>query len=150
MPLIACLLLCALLAGCGGSEYRFGNQRTLPNLSGHWTFKLVSGTSYAQYQGTADLTQTNLDLQGTANAIFPSCASTALVDIPLTPTPGFNSNSVVSYTLTGTMQEDVSSGKQLVSLSGSASADGNGMSGSYTLQPGACSNGETGTWAASK
>lgn len=145
------LILCILLAGCGGSENRFGNQRQLPSLTGNWRFTAISGTTYTQYQGTASLGQTNLDLQGTINSLFPACAPTALTDIPLQPTSPFDSTSVTSYTFTsGTMQENVSDGKQSVTLSGSASADGKAMSGAYVVQSGTCSDGETGTWSASK
>lgn len=145
------ILLAFCMVGCGGSEYRFGNSRRLPSLTGNWRFTAVSGITYTQYQGTASLGQTNLDLQGTVNSLFPACAPTALTDVPLEPTSPFDSNSVTSYTFTsGTMQENVSDGQQLVTLTGSAAADGNSMSGTYALQSGTCSDGETGTWSASK
>ena len=145
------ILIAFCLAGCGGSEYRFGNSRRLPSLTGNWRFTAVSGTTYTQYQGTSSLNQTNLDLQGTVNSLFPACAPTALTDIPLSPASPFDSSSVISYTFaSGTMQENVSDGQQLVTLTGSASADGNAMSGTYFVQSGTCSDGETGTWSASK
>ncbi len=152
--LLLAIVLCGtiVLGSCGGSEYKFGNQRRLPSLTGNWSINAISGTTSAQYQGTANLGQTNLDLSGTVTGLFTYCGATGLLDAPLSAAAGFNSESVTSYTISGaTLQENVTvGGTQLVTLTGSASADGGSMSGSYIVPPGSCSSGDTGTWSASK
>jgi|SRR6516162_2640352 len=58
------LILTVCMVGCGGSEYRFGNNRTLPNLSGQWSLTATSQATSQQFQGTANVAQTNLDCRG--------------------------------------------------------------------------------------
>ena len=58
------VLLAVFMVACGGSEYRFGNSRTLPNLSGQWNVIATSQTISQQFVGGANLAQTNLGLQG--------------------------------------------------------------------------------------
>ena len=145
------LLLTVCMVGCGGSEYRFGNDRRLPNLSGMWNFTATSQTMSQQYQGAANLAQTNLGLQGIVNLLFDYCAPSATAGGSLTPNPSFDSSSVTSYDVQITLQENVAGGgTQQVNLTGSASADGTRMSGTYTVPAGSCTTGDTGTWTAEK
>lgn len=144
------LLLLALM-GCGGSEYRFGNQKPLPNLSGQWTFSATSQTMSQQFHGTGSIAQSNLALQGSVSTLFNYCAPSANISGTLTATQPFDTTSTTSYTLTMVMQEQVADGGvQEVDLEGSASADGTRMSGTYTASGGSCTTGDSGVWSASK
>jgi|SRR6516162_5404983 hypothetical protein len=102
------LILTVCMVGCGGSEYRFGNNRTLPNLSGQWSLTATSQATSQQFQGTANVAQTNLGLQGTVNNLFDYCAPAATLGGSLQPTQPFIPASVTSYQLTLTLQESVS------------------------------------------
>jgi len=145
------LLLAVCMLGCGGSEYRFGNARRLPNLSGQWTFTATSQTMSQQFQGNASLAQTNLGLQGNLNLLFDYCAPTATVGGVLVAVQPFDDSSVNSYTLSLKLQENVAGGGlQEVDLTGSASADGTKMSGTYTAPAGNCTIGDSGVWTAAK
>jgi hypothetical protein len=145
------LLLAVSMLGCGGSEYRFGNSRRLPNLSGNWNFTATSQTMSQQFHGTASFAQANLGLQGTVNLLFDYCAPKATLSGVLTPTDPFDSFSVTSYSLSLVLQENVTEGgSQEVDLDGSASADGTKMSGTYTAPAGSCTAGDTGVWTATK
>lgn len=138
------------MAGCGGSEYRFGNQRRLPSLTGDWIITASSQTMSQQFQGTGNFSQANLGLQGTVNLLFDYCAPTSTLGGSLTPTDPFDSNSVTAYSVSATVQENVVGGQQAINLLGSASADGNSMSGTYTASAGTCTTGDSGVWSASK
>lgn len=138
------------MIGCGGSEYRFGNARTLPNLSGSWTFTAQSQTMPQQFQGTAEVAQSNLGLQGSVNNLFVYCAPNANLSAVMTPTQPFVSTSVTSYSLVVTLQENVTGRPQTIVLQGSSSADGTHMSGTYTAYAGGCTNGDSGAWTANK
>lgn len=148
---LSVLLLLLAPVGCGGSEYRFGNQKNLPNLSGQWNFSATSQTMSQQFQGGGNIAQSNLGIQGSVSTLFNYCAPSATISGTLTPTQPFDTTSVTSYTLTMVMQEQVSNGgTQEVDLTGSASADGTRMSGTYTAPAGSCTAGDSGVWTASK
>jgi hypothetical protein len=146
------LLLAICMVGCGGSEYRFGNSRTLPNLSGQWAFTATSQTMSQQYQGTANVAQSDLGLQGIVKLLFNYCAPSATVSGLLEANPSFSSTSVTSYGIAITLQENVAqnSGPQEIDLTGTVSADGTKMSGTYTAPVGSCTSGDTGVWTANK
>ena len=146
------ILVAVFMLGCGGSEYRFGNSRRLPNLSGKWNVTATSIQMSQQFQGVANLAQGNNGLQGTMTNLFTYCAASATVGGVLTPVSGFNAASVNSYSVDAMLQEDVSSGSapQAIELIGSASADGTHMSGVYQASAGSCTTGDSGTWVANK
>ena len=145
------MILAVCMLGCGGSEYRFGNTRTLPNLSGQWAVTATSQTMSQQFQGTANVAQTNLALQGSVSNLFDYCAPTATISGTLDGTQPLDPNAVTSYALTLTMQENLTGGgTQMITLTGSASADGTHMSGTYTALAGLCTTGDTGVWTANK
>lgn len=149
------LLLAMGMIGCGGNhtEGRFGNPRKLPGLSGTWNFTATSQTMSQKFQGTASIAQTNYAVQGTVNLLFDYCAPTATISGVLTPTDPFDSSSLTSYSPVNlTLQENVTGGDapQQVNLTGSASADGSQMSGTYTAPAGGCTAGDTGVWTAAK
>jgi len=146
------LFLAMCMIGCGGSEYRFGNARTLPNLSGQWKIIATSQTMAQQFLGTANLAQTNLGMQGTVSQLFVYCAGSATASAELVPNSAINPSSVVSYGVTMTLQEGVSSasGPQQINLVGTASADGQKMSGTYSAPAGSCTAGDMGVWTANK
>ena len=140
-----------ILIGCGGSEYRFGNQKNLPNLSGQWNYSATSQVMSQQYHGSGNLAQANLGVQGNIDLLFSFCAPSATVSGVLTATQPFDTSSMTSYSLTIVLQENVSGGgTQEVDLTGSASADGTKMSGTYSAPAGACTTGDSGVWSASK
>jgi len=132
------MILAIFMVGCGGSEYRFGNNRTLPNLSGQWHISATSIDKSQQYQGTANFAQTNTGVQGTVNDLFTYCAPSATLGGALDPVSPFDSTSLNSYAVDVVLQEDVPTGAnpQSIELSGSASADGTHMSGVYTAHSG--------------
>jgi len=149
----AAILLTMALVGCGGSEYRFGNGRTLPNLSGQWNFSATSIDKSQQYQGTANFAQSNGGVQGTVSNLFTYCAASATLGGALTPyNTTFDATSVYSYSVDIVLQENVPTGSsaQAIELLGTASADGTHMSGTYKAYPGSCTTGEDGTWQANK
>ena len=146
------ILLAIFMLGCGGSEYRFGNSRTLPNLSGTWSISANSTQTSQQFQGTANVAQTNNGVQGTLQGLFSYCAPSATLGGTLDPIQPFDSTSVNSYNVNVVLQEAVgeNSAPQAIQLVGSASADGTHMSGTYTATAGSCTTGDTGTWTANK
>jgi hypothetical protein len=146
------IIMALFMLGCGGSEYRFGNSRTLPNLSGDWTFDATSTTTSQQFHGTASFAQTNNGVQGTVTNLFTFCASAATLGGVLNPVQPFDPTSVNSYKVDIVLQEKVPSGSapQAIELLGSASADGKHMSGVYSAESGACTTGDSGTWVANK
>ena len=149
--LLLALLVLVSIAGCGGSEYRFNNQRSLPNLTGHYNFSATSQTMSQQYQGTAEVSQSNLAVQGSVTELFNYCAPSATVSGSLTPVDDFNPTSVVSYTVNLVLQENVvGGGTQEVDLTGTASANGDHWSGTYTAPPGSCTTGDSGVWSADR
>jgi len=147
------LLLSLVLLGCGGSEYRFGNQPREQYVTGQWVFQANSTTMAHQYQGTATLSQVNLGISGTVNLLFDYCAPSAQISGQLSNglVPGIPPDLGQSADVTLTLQENVASGgAQEVDLSGSAASNGNSMSGTYTAPPGSCTTGDVGNWTAYK
>lgn len=147
------LLLAMGMIGCGNhTEGRFGNPRELPGLSGTWNFTATSQTMSQQFQGTASIYQANYAVQGTVNLLFDYCAPSATVSGTLVPTQPFDSASLTSYAVDLVLQENVTgdAAPQEVDLTGSASADGSQMSGTYTAPAGGCTDGDIGVWSAHK
>jgi hypothetical protein len=136
--MLGVFLLCGCLAGCGSSSG--------PNLTGNWQFTLKSSVNGSTYTGTASITQggtVNSEgagglehmLTGTINLTNDPCATTA-------PLSGTISGSNVILTAT--------EGSQPLSLTGNVNASFTAMSGHFTGPLGGCTNGDFGSWAASK
>ena len=140
IKMLGVLLLCGCLAGCGSSS------ETL-NLTGNWQFTLKSSLSGNTYTGTASITQSSgppdslgagsqeRTLTGTMNFANDPCATAA-------PLSGSISGSNVILTAT--------EGGLPLSLTGNVNAASTAMSGDYTASYGGCTNGDFGSWAASK
>ena len=145
-------LIAVCMLGCGGSEFRFGNSRRLPNLSGKWNVTANSTAMSQQFQGIADLAQVNHGLQGTLTNLFTYCAASATLGGVLSPNRAFDATAVNSYGVAAVLQEAVGPGSapQAIQFLGSASADGTHMSGVYTADAGSCTAGDSGTWVANK
>ncbi|MGB2602659.1 MAG: hypothetical protein WBC78_03635 [Candidatus Sulfotelmatobacter sp.] len=138
IKMLGVLLLCGCLVGCGSSS---------ANLTGNWQFTLKSSANGNTYTGMASITQSSSPVDssgagslermvtGTMNFANDPCATAA-------PLSGTISGSNVILTAT----ED----GQLVSLTGSVNAAFTAMSGSYSASLGGCTNGDFGSWAASK
>jgi hypothetical protein len=69
----------------------------------------------------------------------------------MTPTNPFDYTSTTSYSISMTMQENVTGeGVQQVDLTGTVSANGNQMSGTYIAPAGSCTIEDHGVWTANK
>jgi hypothetical protein len=133
------LLLCGCLAVCAPSSG--------PNLTGSWQFTLKSSVDGNTYTGTVSIKQSSSPVDsygagsreymviGTMNLANEPCATSA-------PLSGTISGSNVILTVT--------ENEQPVSLTGNVSAASAAMSGNYTAQLGGCTNGDFGSWVASK
>jgi len=140
IKMLGVLLLCGCLAGCGSSS-------ETPNLTGNWQFTLKSSLTGNTYTGTASITQSSalVDslgagsqermLTGTVNFANNPCATAA-------PLSGSITGSNVILTAT--------EGGIPVSLTGNVNGAFTAMSGDYTASYGGCTNGDFGSWAASK
>jgi hypothetical protein len=139
MKMLAVLLLCECLAGCGSSS--------ATNLTANWHFIFTSSANGDTYTGTASLTQSSAPvtsqgagglermLSGTINFTNDPCATTA-------PISGTISGSNVILTATESGQP--------VSLTGNVNAAFTAMSGDYTAPGGGCTAGDFGSWTASR
>lgn len=126
------LCLCVCLAGCGDSNN--GSTAGSINLAGTWQIYAESMLYNFSYSGTAALQQNGNSVTGTINFSGTPCATTA----------------TVSGTLSGTsVSFQVMEGSQAVSLTGTVSY-GTSMIGTYTAPSGGCTDGDYGTWSASK
>jgi hypothetical protein len=132
--MLGVLLLCGCLAGCGSA----------PSLTGNWQFTLKSSVNGNTYTGTASIQQTSGTVgseggsdpvSGTVNLSNAPCGTAA-------PLSGTISGSSVVLTIT--------EGGHPISLTGSVNAAFTAMSGDYTESYGGCTNGDFGSWAASK
>jgi hypothetical protein len=132
-----------VMMGCGNSAMSSANGNgngTGPgapmfDARGNWqiTTQSHSGTAGgAAISIQQDLT--NGSISGTASSIQPPCAASATLN-----------GSMKNNAITLTMNEN----GQLVTFTGSAGATGT-LSGTYTAAAGGCTNGDAGTWTASR
>lgn len=136
IKMLGVLLLCGGLAGCGSSA---------ANLTGTWQFTFKSSAYGNTYTGTASITQGGYvnslgsgrehTITGTVNLTNAPCATTA-------PLSGTISNLSVILTITEAPES--------VSLTGVVNSAFTAMSGSYAAPLGGCTNGDFGSWAATK
>jgi hypothetical protein len=126
--------LMVLTLGCGGSGSGDSQGTAVLNLAGTWQASTDSALGYNTFlSGT--LTQTGSQISGTMSISGSPCASSGIL-----------SGSVNGLSVTMSLIE----GSQTVSLSGTAAQDGNSMSGTYQAPSGGCTNGDHGTWTATK
>jgi hypothetical protein len=131
--ILSLILLCSLM-GCGSSSSNSGSSQNL-NLSGDWQITGHSTLFDFTDTGSAVLQQSGSSVTGTVTLSGTPCASTATV-----------SGSVSGTALTFQVME----GTQPVNFTGTVNAAGTSMSGNYTAPSGGCTNGDYGTWSASK
>ena len=127
------VLSCLLWSGCGGSGNSSPSAAVI-NLAGNWQASTVSKLGYnTSLAGT--LAQTGNQISGTMSISGSPCA-----------TSGSLTGTVTGLDLSLSLTEGV----QSVSLSGTASADGNSISGTYQAPTGGCTNGDSGTFTATR
>ena len=127
--------LVAILAGCGGGSGGSSSQSaTVLNLAGNWQASTSSNLGYNTFlSGT--LTQTGNQISGNMSISGSPCAFSGMLS-------GTVSGSSVTLSLT--------EGSQSVSLTGTATQDGNSMTGTYQAPSGGCTNGDSGTFTATR
>jgi hypothetical protein len=129
------LILCVVLSGCSGGSGSGGSQNAQPiNLAGNWQASTISNLGYNTFLWGA-INQTGGQFSGTMNISGSPCAVS-----------GTLSGSVNGLNVTVSLLE----GTQTVSLTGTASADGNSMTGTYQAPAGGCTNGDSGTFSATR
>jgi hypothetical protein len=123
------LLMCASLAGCGGSS------SSGPNLSGNWQFTANSTAFGLTVTGSGTFRQSGSSVTGSVTLSGTPCATTAAV-----------TGSISGATVTLQLQE----GTQPVNFTGTVNSSLNSISGTYTAPSGGCTNGDFGTWSATR
>jgi len=126
-------VLTAASLGCGGSSS--SNSSSGPNLTGNWQFSVTSSANGSTDSGTVSITQNSTSVSGTVNFNDDPCATTA-------PLAGSIRGSSLNFQLT--------EGSQTAELTGTVNSSFTAMSGTYTTPSGGCTNGDFGSWAASK
>lgn len=129
---VALGVLLVVLSACGGG----GNSSTAPvNMAGNWQFTGNSTTFGYTFTASGQVNQTKSSISGTLSLSGSPCARTA----------------DFSGTLNGTsLSATLNESGQNVSFTGTVSADGNSLSGTYAAPSGGCTNGDTGTWSGSR
>jgi len=126
------LVVAALFAvGCSGSGSGSSGPGVI-NMAGSWNF--ATSSARGTTTGTGTLAQSGSSISGTL-ALTGACAASA----PL------------SATLSGTnISATLTENGQVVTLSGTVASTGSSASGSYTSAAGGCTNGDAGTWTATR
>jgi hypothetical protein len=122
-------LLCVCLAGCGSGTSSSGS------LSGNWQFTAHSSASGETFTGSAPIQQSGSSITGTVTLSGSPCATSATL-----------SGSISGTTVTFQLEL----GDQPVNFTGTANSNLTSMSGNYTAPSGGCTNGDYGTWSATK
>ena len=117
-----------LFAACGSSSK--------PNLTGTWTFSAQSAAFNYSFSGSATIQQDNQSLVGTMTLTGSPCATTASLQGSLT-----NSNVTLQEIAPETFNV-------LATLTGSVNHGS--LSGNYSSPSVGCTNGDFGTWTATK
>ena len=121
--------LALFMAGCGG------NNKQTSSLTGNWQLTAHSTVFGLTVTGSGALSQLGNSVAGQVSLSGTPCATTAAV-----------SGSVSGTTVTLQLQE----GSQAVNFTGAANSGFTSISGSYTAPSGGCTNGDSGTWSATK
>ena len=125
---------CALLSGCGGGGGGTSQTGQVLNLAGNWQANTISNFGFNTFlSGT--ITQSGSSISGTMSISGSPCANSGALS-------GTVSGSSVTLSL--------AEGTQSVSLTGTASANGNSITGTYQAPTGGCTNGDSGTFTATK
>jgi hypothetical protein len=126
-------LLVLFLSACGGG----GSQpvNTPLNLTGKWQFTAKSMLVSLTVVGDGSLSQIGTHLSGQFSLSGTPCATTAGLE-----------GTLMGTTLNFLLQE----GSQAVSFRGTVTADGRSASGTYSAPSGECTQGDFGSWTATK
>jgi hypothetical protein len=127
------VFLAVLLCGCGGSGGN-GNTGTGP-LGGNWQMTANSQASGSTFTGIGPIQQNGNSISGTMSLSGSPCATSAAL-----------SGSISGTTLT--LQLNLSG--QQVNLTGTVNSADTSISGNYAAPSGGCTNGDFGTWSATK
>jgi hypothetical protein len=130
--ILGIILICGLI-GCGGSSNN--SSTAVINLSGDWQITGHSTLFDFTDTGSATLQQSGSSVAGTVTLSGTPCATSGTV-----------SGSISGTTLTFQIEE----GTQPVNFTGTVNSAGTSASGSYTAPSGGCTNGDYGTWSATK
>jgi len=133
MKAALCIILLSCLIGCGSSGSNSSN--TAIDVSGDWQITGHSTLFDFTDTGSATLQQNGTSVTGTVTLSGTPCATTGTVY-----------GSISGTTLTVQIGE----GDQPVNFTGTVNSAGTSASGSYTAPSGGCTNGDYGTWSASK
>jgi len=122
-----------ILAGCGGG----GSNSTSPppTMNGTWTFTAKSTVFGLTVTGTGTILQTGNSLSGTLALVGSPCATSAALT-------GSANGTSLNFQIVET--------GQAVGFVGNATADFSSASGTYSAQAGGCTDGDSGTWTATK
>jgi hypothetical protein len=129
LAVVGCFGLAACSGGGGGSQ-----SAQVLNLGGFWQTSTISALGYDTFLA-GNLTQTGSQISGTLTIIGSPCTASGTLT-------GTVSGSSVTMSLT--------EGLQSVSLTGTASSDGNSIAGTYQAPSGGCTNGDSGTFTATR
>ncbi len=124
---------CFALAACGGCGGSSQSAQVL-NLGGFWQTSTISALGYDTFLA-GNLTQTGSRISGTLTIYGSPCATSGTLT-------GTISGSTVTMSLT--------EGLQIASLTGTATSDGNSITGTYQTPSGGCTNGDSGTFTATR
>jgi hypothetical protein len=128
--ILVILFLCGCLVGCGGSS-----NSSSPSLSGVWQFTAHSSASGSTFTGSGTLQQSGSSVSGSITLSGSPCATSATLS-------GGISGTTVTFQL--------ELGDQPVNFTGTANSGLTSLSGNYTAPSGGCTNGDYGTWSATK
>jgi len=131
--ILGIMLLCACIARCGSSSSS-GSSPNM-NVSGDWQFTGHSTLFDLTDTGSAVLQQSGNSVTGTVTLSGTPCATSATV-----------SGSLSGTAFTFQLEE----GNQAVNFTGTVNSASNSASGNYTAPSGGCTNGDYGTWSATK
>jgi hypothetical protein len=129
VKMLIVVVVSLFVVGCGSSVT--GSSGAI-NMAGSWNFATssVRGTT----TGIGALSQTGSSVSGTL-ALSGACASTGPFAATLSGT-----------SITAVLSEN----GQAVNLTGTVATSGSSASGNYTSAAGGCTNGDTGTWTATR
>ncbi len=129
------MILSLGLSGCGGGGASTTSENAqILSLAGNWQASTISNLGYnTLLSGT--LVQTGSQISGTLNISGSPCATSGTLT-------GTINNSSVTMVLT--------EGIQNVSLQGAVAPDGNSITGTYQTPVGGCTNGDSGTFSATR
>ena len=131
--ILGIILICGLI-GCGGGSSNNSSTAVI-NLSGDWQITGHSTLFDFTDTGSATLQQSGNSVTGTVTLSGTPCATSGTV-----------SGSISGTTLIFQIEE----GTQPVNFTGTVNSAGTSASGSYTAPSGGCTNGDYGTWSATK